>query len=336
MKQDLVWVDASTLTVEGRGWFDPNARWVRLPSSARGVVRDPVWDLSRHSAGIAVRFRTQAGPISVRWTLLSDSLEMRHMPSTGVSGIDVYCRDGRGEWRFVANLPPSKGKSAGNAVLPGSGIVEVQLLLPLYNGVVSLEVAARSGATLLPAPARPAQRDRPWVVYGTSIAQGGCASRPGMAWPTILARRIDRPVINLGFSGNGKLDPEMGPLLAQIDPVLYVIDCIPNCGQFLKPEIEQRIEGLVNAIRSCRNTPILFVGRSVLDDRQRPDDRSVWQEAIVKRLARQGVFGLYCVEGTRLNGSDGDATVDGVHPNDLGMLRHAQTLEPLVRRLAKG
>lgn len=330
------WVDARSLTIDGRGWNDPANPWARLPANAKGVVRDAVWDLSRHSAGIAVRFRTNGGPLAVRWTLGSDALEMPHMPSTGVSGIDVYTRDPKGVWRFVDNLPPKKKQSQGNVPLPRKGPIEVMLALPLYNSTLSVEVACPGGQPPIPAPPRPGGRDRPWVVYGTSIAQGGCASRPGMAWPTILARRLDRPAINLGFSGNGKLDPELGPLLAELDPVAYVIDCLHNCGSLGQSEIEQRIAGLVNAIRSRRSAPILFVGRSAIDDRVPVDDRSQWQEAAVEKLRAGGVRDIFMVEGKTLNGSDGDATVDGVHPNDLGMVRHAQVLEPVVRRLTGG
>ncbi|MFY7953058.1 MAG: SGNH/GDSL hydrolase family protein [Armatimonadaceae bacterium] len=174
------------------------------------------------------------------------------------------------------------------------------------------------------------------MVYGTSIAQGGCASRPGMAWPTILARRIDRPAINLGFSGNGKLDPEMGPLLAELDPVVYVVDCLHNCGSLGRSEIEQRLSGLVDAIRARRTAPIVFVGKSAIDNLVAVDERSHWQETAMERLRARGTRDLFVVPGKALNGTDGDATVDGVHPNDLGMLRHAEALEPLVRRLAEG
>jgi len=330
------WVDARSLTVDGRGWSDPSSPWARLPASAKGVVRDAVWDLSRHSAGIAVRFRTNGGPLSVRWTLGSDSLEMPHMPATGVSGIDVYTRNRTGVWRFAGNLRPSKRQSQGSVILPHSERLEVMLYLPLYNAALSVEVASPGGPTPIPAPPRPAGRDRPWVIYGTSIAQGGCASRPGMAWPTILARRIDRPAINLGFSGNGKLDPEMGPLLAELDPAFYVIDCLHNCGSLSRSEIEQRVTGLVNTVRARRSAPILFVGRSAIDDRVPVDERSLWQEATVGRLRAAGIPNLHVVSGTRLNGGDGDATVDGVHPNDLGMVRHADALEAVERRLGEG
>ena len=46
---------------------------------------------------------------------------------------------------------------------------------------------------------------RPIVWYGTSIAQGGVVTRPGMAFTNIIARNLGREVLNFGFSGNGKM-----------------------------------------------------------------------------------------------------------------------------------
>jgi hypothetical protein len=74
----------------------------------------------------------------------------------------------------------------------------------------------------------PLNKKKPIVVYGTSIAQGACASRPGMAWTAILGRRMNIPLINLGFSGNGKLEKEMLDLIAEIDAEVYILDCLQN------------------------------------------------------------------------------------------------------------
>src|SRR5690606_24273204 len=107
------------------------------------------------------------------------------------------------------------------------------------------------------APARPEARRRPLVFYGTSITQGGCASRPGMVHTAILGRRLDRPVINLGFSGNGRLEIEVGKLLAELDPAVYIIDCLPNASE---KEVAERTEPLVRLLREHRpDTPIVLV-----------------------------------------------------------------------------
>ena len=102
------------------------------------------------------------------------------------------------------------------------------LYLPLYHEITSLEIGLPPGARLSVLPPPPGG---PVVFYGTSIVQGGCASRPGMVHTAILGRRLNREAINLGFSGNGMMEPEVARLMAELDPALYVIDCIPNVGR---------------------------------------------------------------------------------------------------------
>ena len=40
--------------------------YTRLPERAKGVVSEPVWNLSRHSAGLAIHFYSNAPQIKVR------------------------------------------------------------------------------------------------------------------------------------------------------------------------------------------------------------------------------------------------------------------------------
>src|SRR5262249_29415705 len=134
---------------------------------------------------------------------------------------------------------------------------EYLLYLPLYNGVKSVEVGVPKGAALTKASPRPADHAKPLVFYGTSITQGGCASRPGMVHTAILGRRLERPVINLGFSGNGRMEREMAELLAELAPAVYVLDCLPNMDAAL---VAQRVEPFVRTLRKARpDTPILLV-----------------------------------------------------------------------------
>src|SRR5262249_23641262 len=123
--------------------------------------------------------------------------------------------------------------------------------------VSSVEIGIPKDSKLGRAPARPPQKQKPIVFYGTSITQGGCASRPGMVHTAILGRRLDRPIINLGFSGNGKMDPEVAKLLAELDPAAYVIDCLPNMDA---KQVEERTEPLVRSLLQAHpRTPILLV-----------------------------------------------------------------------------
>jgi hypothetical protein len=330
-----VWRDAASLEIEGKGWAQTASPFDRLPDAAQGKVTPAVWHLSKQSAGICIRFVTDAAALSVRWSLTDDSLAMPHMPATGVSGVDLYARAPDGSWRFVGNgRPVSRDGNVAEFGFPDGARTrrECLLYLPLYNGTKRVEIGAPPGV-LLEAPApRPEALRAPLVVYGTSIVQGGCASRPGMAWTAILGRALDRPVINLGFSGAGAMEPPVAEPLAELAPSAYVIDCTWNLS--VGPEVYlERIAKLVRTIRASRPvTPIIFVGQSQLRPEAHPTELSRRQEAAVLRLQEEGVRGLVLVPGTDLIGGDGEGTVDGVHPNDLGMDRQARCLSPIVRK----
>jgi hypothetical protein len=268
--------------------------------------------------------------------LTSAGLAMPHMPATGVSGFDLYARTGRTKWQWVHQAMPSaqhvEGPLAGGLA---AGLKEFIGYLPLYNGVSKLEVGVEAGAKF--EPITPDKR-KPLVFYGTSICQGACASRPGIAYTAIVGRMLDQPVINLGFSGSGRMDAGVVDLLAELDPSVYVIDCLPNMDAAL---VKERTEPLVRTLRAARpNTPILLV-----------EDRTFAQAAVTpslvdahrqrraelagayRRLQDAGVPGLHYLKGDRLLGTDSEGTTDGSHPNDLGMMRYAEALRPALQTL---
>ncbi|WP_197491072.1 SGNH/GDSL hydrolase family protein [Planctomyces sp. SH-PL62] len=336
---DVRWRDAATLEIEGKGWADTASPFVRLPDSVKDKFSPLAWQLSAESAGICIRFDTDAAAVSLRWSVASESLAMPHMPATGVSGLDLYARDDDGSWRFIGNGRPAKrdGNLARIEFPEGPRRRrECLVYLPLYNGTKSLEIGAPPDAVLeKPAP-RPEDRRRPIVVYGTSIVQGGCASRPGMVWTAILGRMLDRPVINLGFSSAGTMQPPVGEALAELDPAAYLIDCTWNMGDGQEVYTE-RVTRLVRTIRKARpHTPIVFVAQSHIRPETHPTELSRRLEAPVLSLKNEGVEGLFLVPGADLIGSDGEGTVDGVHPNDLGMDRQARCLHPIVDKILGG
>ncbi|MGE3818704.1 MAG: SGNH/GDSL hydrolase family protein [Isosphaeraceae bacterium] len=337
--QSTRWSHARDLTIEGRGWTETLAEFDRLPAKAEGVVRAPVWGLSRDSTGLTVRFVSDAPSVQARWTLRSSRLAMPHMPATGVSGLDLYARDGQGNWRWLGvGQPRESSNTATLATGLPSGTREFLLYLPLYNGLTSLEIGVPTGCSLDPGPARPEGRRKPMVFYGTSITQGGCASRPGMVHTAILSRRLERPVINLGFSGNGKMEPEMARLLAELDPSVYVLDCLPN---MTEAEVRERVEPFVRILRTARpETPIVLAEDRTFSNaallagpRARNEANRSALKAAARNLESAGVTGLAWIPGDPQLGDDGEATVDGSHPTDLGFLRMADAFETVLRPL---
>jgi hypothetical protein len=333
---EIRWFDASALTIEGRGWDTLETPWSRLPLRARELVREQVWLLSQASAGVAVRFVSDARELHARWTLASPVLSLPHMPATGASGLDLYVRDDEGRWRWLANGMPRSVVNEQQLVadLPPGGR-EFLLFLPLYNGVLSLELGSNAGATIAPAPA---QALAPIVFYGTSITQGAAASRPGTCHVALLRRWLDRPVVNLGFSGQGRMELELAGLLGEIDAAAYVIDCLPNMSAEL---VVERTSPFVRALRETRPTaPILLVEDRTYQDSWLRQDRleeNLSRRAALRRefeaLVADGVTGLHLVSGEELLGVDGEASVDGSHPTDLGFQRQAEVLRAALRPL---
>jgi len=337
----LAWHDVTTWGVEGRAFGDlERKRWFdRFPASADGQVTPAVWNLSRDSAGMMVRFKTDSSYIWADYTLFRERINGVNMTPIGASGLDLYARDDAGKWRWVGVARPEKKEvrvELANTLKPG--LREYAIYLPLYNGVEKLSVGVAPSAAFEPLAPR---TDKPIVFYGTSITHGASASRPGMVHTAILGRRFDRSVINLGFSGNGRMDAAVGDLLIKIDAAIYVIDCLPNMGA---AAVREKCIPLVNQLSAARPaTPIVLVeDRRYTNswiqpkrDQDHSDNHAALREAYEK-LKAAGVTGLFYIGGDDLLGADGEGATDGSHPNDLGFVRQADVMEPILRAALAG
>lgn len=339
MTAAMQWTDARSLGVEGLGWAETKEPFARLPAHAEGRVRDVVWQLSRHGTGVSITFATDASEIRVRWILADPQLVALHTATLACSGLDLYVQTPAGGWRWVGVTREIQGVEAEAALntwgtlSPGRKLCRVYL--PLFNPVLRLEIGVPAGATLEALP-RPAAK--PIAYYGTSIVHGAGVSRPGMSHVAILGRRLGYPILNLGFSGNALMEPELAGLLAELDPACYLLDAVPNMGAAL---IDERAETFVRRLAAARpGAPIVLIEdrtypsawltpeRAAENRHRRAASKRAWA-----RLVAAGIGPLHYVEGDALLGSDGDGTNDGSHPNDLGASRMADALEPLLRRL---
>ena len=335
------WFNIRQLGVEGQGWTENKSPYDRLPAKAEGQVREAVWGLSRDSAGMSVRFVTDATTIHARWTLNKAKLEMPHMAATGVSGLDLYAKDDKGRWRWVAvGKPIAQTNTQKLADGITAGKREYMIYLPLYNGVSSVEVGVPAANSIEKATAYASDRAKPIVFYGTSITHGACASRPGMVHTGILGRKYGRPIINLGFSGNGRMEPEVTALIAELDAAVYVIDCCPNLSG---AETAKLTKPLVQQLRAARpNTPIVLVEDRVYTDawliaskQSRNDGNHAALQKSFDELIAAGTKQLYYIPGTDLLGDDNDGAVDSSHPNDLGFALQADAFDKVLGPLMK-
>jgi len=333
---ELEWHDARRLTVEGLGFKDLASPYDRLPARAEKTVREAVWNLSRDSSGVLVRFMANTTSIHARWTVRSKTLAGPTMTAVGQSGLDLYARDAAGKWRWRGIGRPTKFPENVDTVageLP-AGDREYMMYLPLRNGVLSLEIGVPKGSRLDRGPTRAI--GKPIVFYGTSITHGISASRPGMTHVAILGRQFNREVINLGFSGNGKMEPDVIKFVAELDAAVYVLDCLPN---MTAKDIHERAEAGVKQLRAARpTTPILMVeDRNYTDNflhasrRERNETNHEAMRAVYAKLVKDKVGGLSYLRAEELLGDDGEATIDGSHPTDLGFMRQAAAFAKVLK-----
>ena len=298
----------------------------RLPISMKDHVRPPVWDLSKNSAGITVGFVTDSPKLSVKWSVLND-FTMNHMAPTGIKGVDLYLRQD-GEWKYVNTGRPTGVDN--ESLLVGemtSELREFKLFLPLYDGVTDLQVGIENGYSIT--AASPSFK-KPIVFYGTSITQGGCASRPGMAHPSIISRKLDQEVINFGFSGNGRMELEIVDHIADIDAAFYVIECLQN---ITAEQVVKRTNPLVKTLRERRpESPIFLVNNMLYEGiilseslREEIMEENELLLGEFEKLQSEGVKNIYYIDNTHAI-ANREGTVDGVHLTDLGFAVLAEHL----------
>ncbi|MBZ4188631.1 SGNH/GDSL hydrolase family protein [Niabella beijingensis] len=329
--------------IQNQGWStEIGHTFTRLPERAEKEVRKVVWNLSKNAAGLSIHFYSSAPEITVRYNV-KGPFAMNHMPATGVSGVDLYAIDEEGRWKRAwgiysfsdtivyqyKNLFPSRYHKKG---------FEYRLYLPLYNSVNWLEIGVPEDAYF---EFIPVLKEKPVIVYGTSIAQGGCASRPAMGWTNILSRKLDYPVVNLAFSGNGPFEKAVVDLINEQDAAAYVFDCLPNMGALSQEEVYNRIIYGVTTIRKQHKAPILLTDHIGYFNDQTDSTRAViWQRLNATQwkaynaLKQQGVQDLYYLTRDSIRFPE-DGTVDYVHPNDLGMQAYADAYERQLRAVLK-
>lgn len=311
----------------------------RLPAYLKDSIRKELWDLGKNSAGVAVRFRTDSKKITARWEVLNNTW-MNHMTPVGIKGLDLYAWDD-GKWIFVGSGRPghAKGTFVSTFISNMDGRMrEYMLYMPLYDCATKVEIGVLGDARIEQPEMIAPVREKPVVVYGTSITQGGCANRPGMAFTSILSRRMNREFINLGFSGNGRLDYEIARLMARVDASCYVLDNMANC---TAPMLD-RLEGFVKILREAHpDTPIVLLGNAhytyvrfnTVSAKEVKE-----KDARLVELFRQMQHddkNLYYVPGEDLIGKDDEATVDGTHFTDLGFVRMSDNLYPVLERIVR-
>ncbi len=326
--------------ITGLPWFEQDGVYRRLPLKPSHPIRSEVDRLANYTAGVQIRFQTNSPKLSVR-VVLADRATMYQMPATGQCGIDCYVGP-TGNQQYVNTARFDHSKAEYESILfesIPSEMRDITLNLPLYQGVKELWIGLDPSSSTAVFPGFSSENKV--LIYGTSITHGACASRPGMAYPNILSRKLPIEVVNLGFSGNAQGEPELAHLISQIEkPALLVLDYEVNT-----PSTERLRESLPEFIRIYRSrhpeVPILVITQIRLpiedfdENRLRlREERKQLQWANVERLQQDGDANLHFFDGAELLGADyQECTTDGIHPSDLGYFRIAETLGPIIGKL---
>lgn len=339
------WIDGRYLPIEGR-WNlgDTKHYYMRLPDSLTTNVNGGVRGMRDNTSGMIFRFRTDSNFLVLRHTPLHGWHAMPHMTEVGTSGWDVYRLDKKsGKWRFVA----SNHGAWNDAAHPGARLKRISwtpgdeciINLPLYNGVKAFELGIAAGSKVEAPSPWASGVTKPVVFYGTSITHGGCCTRPGLGFVNMVGRELQVPVYGLGFSGSGVMEYELSDVISRIDASCYVLDCLWNMNSNPKNpngrSVERNYEPFIRNLRAKRpGVPIVMAEHCNVYGNEK-DDKDRFIRGLYEKLIAEGWTDLVYLPNDAMYTGDYEGTVDGCHPNDLGMMSMSKAFGKAVKEALK-
>lgn len=330
----IVWVDGRDMPLESKAFADTDGYYGRMPRELAVKVSKGVEAMARHATGHYFIFVTDSSTLAVEWILVEKEWRDPYIPPQGMYGVDIYCKGDAG-WRFVKNGRLSRLNDPVNMTtmkLPGKGMRPVIVYLPTRGVVKSIRVGFGKGARL--------ERYRhaggilrPVVHYGTSIVHGGCASRPGLCFTSIVGRTVDAPYVNLGFSGCACLEMDMAEALARIDAALYIVDPAWNCDEKI---VHDRCEKFLKCLHAAHpETPILLCEGGEPAERLLVNDalREVYGKIVAGNSSLAKVLHFLPADG--MIQKDGESTHDYCHPNDYGSVQMGVVFSMKIKEILR-
>lgn len=329
----IKFTDARQLTLIGKISQSPTY-YHRIDTLAFPYIPKNVKNLATHSAGLAVSFRTNSSKILIKWCT-SPRRPSSNMTGIAFEGMDLYIKRAD-RWQYAGVAVPKSTECSEAVVVENmaAGNKSCLLFLPTYDETISLEIGIDSGTTI-EALENPFKKIIP--VYGSSIVQGASASRPGMAYPARLSRETGYNFLNLGFSGNGKMEPAVADMIAMFPMDAIILDCVPN------PSPQEILERTANLVKTIRNShpriPIIAI-QSVAREKGNFDTKVAARVRLKDKYFREEIEkvqeqdpNLYLISAEDLMGNDQEGTGDGIHPNDLGFDRMLRKIKPKIMKI---
>ncbi|MDQ8005582.1 MAG: SGNH/GDSL hydrolase family protein [Pedobacter sp.] len=331
--QKTIYRDAGSFYLYGKA-FQTSTVYHRVDTGKYNDLPAAVKRLLTHSAGLAIAFKTNSKSISAKWCVTT-SKALNNLTPIAQKGLDLYIKKD-GKWQFAGVGRPNDVCSEYNLVKNMDGTEkECMLFLPLYDELKSLEIGTDEGSTIN-------SLDNPFrhkiAIYGSSIVHGASAGRPGMAYPAILSRKTGLYFVNLGISGNAKMEKSAAKMVSDIQADAFILDCVPNPSP---EQIKERAESFVKTVREKHPKAPIILMQSIIREqgnfdlvvKERVRKQNEEITAAFNRLRNAGMKDIFLITAEKLLGNDHDATTDGVHPNDLGFYRMAEQLAPQITKI---
>jgi hypothetical protein len=312
------------------GVFYEDGKFRRLPESVAKNVSDYVTLLHANTAGGRVRFKTNSPYIAIHAKMGSVG-KMPHFPLTGSVGFDLYLNE---KYRATFTPPFDIVDSYESVVdLDGGKMREITINFPLYSEVRELYIGLSADSAVL--ECAPYRIEKPIVYYGSSITQGGCASRPGNAYQAIVTQRLGINHINLGFSGSAKAEKAISDYICSLDMSAFVYDYDHNAPDL--DHLRATHERMFKEVRGAHpQVPIIIMSRPKYTLTREEKVRREIIKATYENAVAQGDKNVYFIDGKALMRlCHNEGTVDNCHPNDWGFYSMASALIKVLKKQIK-
>lgn len=334
-EQDIAMYDARKAPFKIYGLVDPSVvPFRRLPAALADNVNYQVSILSTNTSGARVRFRTNSEYVAIK-AVMPTITHFPHMPFTGSSGFDLYLYKNGEQKYFKTFVPPINMEGGYESVAHFGNRDEKDIVInfPLYNDLSELYIGLQEDATV--AEGSEYRFQKPILYYGSSITQGGCASRPGNCYQSIISRRFDVDFLNFGYSSGGCGEENMLEYLAQLDTGIFVMDYDYNT--YSQEHLALSHPRALEIIRKYKpELPVIMITKPDirLDNEDDIKRRDIIFSTYSNALAA-GDRNVYFIDGYSLfSGESRDScTVDGAHPNDLGFWRMANVIGDVISHI---
>lgn len=338
------YVDATELQIINKAWDNTTEPYTRLTQQYMDSCREDQRWLYNHSSGIAIRFATNSKRIAAQYNL-KNNFHMQHMAMTGIKGTDLYfLNEERGVWEYVNTARPQEKNYKADSIqsklyvehLDGE-MHEYMLYLPLYDGVNWVQIGVDSTAQIIKPQVENPRRMGKIIIYGTSIQQGGCASRVGMVSSAMIQRDYNLECVNIATSGQARMDLYIAEAMASIeDAICFVVDPVPNC---TKDRLDTITYDFIKILRTRRpEVPIIMVEGIMYPYTRHssfyadylPQKNASFRRGYEQHYA-ENPQGLYYMTHEGQTGPEMEGTVDGVHLTDYGFRAYADLLEIVLK-----